>query len=78
MWYTACPRSSDQFYIVDPYTIRATTSWAYSTYILGPKFKDALTDMGATFLNYKDDNYARDLISLSGKLLVAMVLLLRG
>ena len=50
--------------------MRATTCWAYSTYILGPKFKDTLTELGATYLNYKDDNYARYLISLSGKLLV--------
>ena len=40
----------------------------YITYILGPTFKDTLTGMGATFLNYKDDNYARDLISLSGNM----------
>jgi len=34
--------------------------------VAGPKFKDTLTELGATFLNYKDDNYARDLIALSG------------
>ena len=34
--------------------------------ILGPNFEETLKGMGAIYLNYKDENYARDLISLSG------------